>query len=78
MARKRRQHRREFKFRLALEAAKELTIVNEIASRYYVHPNQVSSWKQQLLAEGQKGRRFFSWSAVLPDPLMLADSSRRM
>lgn len=52
MARKRRQHNDEFKFRVALEAAKGLQTVNEIASQNNLHPNQVSTWKKQLLAEG--------------------------
>ena len=40
------------KFKIALEAAKELETINEIASRYGVHPSQVKSWKKQLLEEG--------------------------
>lgn len=52
MARKRRQHSDEFKFRVALEAAKGLQTVNEIASQNNLHPNQVSAWKKQLLEEG--------------------------
>lgn len=52
MARKRRQHSDEFKFRVALEAAKGLHTVNEIASQNNLHPNQVSTWKKQLLEEG--------------------------
>ena len=52
MARKRRQHSSQFKFNVALEASKGLKTINEIASEYNLHPNQVSSWKKQLLEEG--------------------------
>jgi len=49
---KRRQFSGQFKFKVALEAAKGQRTINEIASAYDVHPNQVSSWKKQLLEEG--------------------------
>src|SRR5260221_9320139 len=52
MGKSRRQHSEQFKFKVALEATKGLRTVNEIASEYELHPNQVSSWKQQLLADG--------------------------
>ena len=52
MGKRRRQFSEQFKFKVALEAVKELRTINEIASAYDVHPNQVSSWKKQLLEEG--------------------------
>jgi putative transposase len=52
MPKKRRQYSGEFKFKVALEAVKGLKTLNEIAGEYEVHPNQVSSWKKQLLEEG--------------------------
>ena len=52
MARKRRRHSNQFKFRVALEASKGVKTLNEIASEYNLHPNQVSNWKKQLLEEG--------------------------
>ena len=52
MGRKRRQFNSQFKFTVALEAAKGLKTINQIASEYSLHPNQVSTWKRQLLAEG--------------------------
>lgn len=52
MAKKRRKHSNQFKFKVALEAAQGLKTRNEIASQYSVHPNQVSAWKKQLLTEG--------------------------
>lgn len=52
MGKSRRQHSEQFKFKVALEAARGLRTVNEIASEYMLHPNQVSSWKQRLLEDG--------------------------
>ena len=52
MTTKRKQYSDKFKFKVALEAAKELATINEIASKYSVHPSQVKSWKKQLLEEG--------------------------
>ncbi len=52
MGRVRRQFSNQFKFTVALEAVKGLKTVNQIAGEYSVHPNQVSTWKKQLLAEG--------------------------
>jgi len=52
MTQKRRQHTDQFKFKVALEATKGLKTINEIASEHNLHPNQVRSWKKQLLEEG--------------------------
>jgi len=49
---KRKQHSAQFKFRVALEAAKGDQTRNQIASNYSVHPGQVSEWKKRLMAEG--------------------------
>ncbi len=52
MMKRRRRHSGQFKFQVALEAAKETKTINQIASEYEIHPNQVSQWKKQLLEEG--------------------------
>lgn len=52
MTKLRRHHSAEFKFKVALEAAKGERTVNEIASEFGLHPNQVSQWKQALLEGG--------------------------
>ncbi|WP_420461656.1 IS3 family transposase [Candidatus Palauibacter sp.] len=49
MARKRRRFTPEFKARVALEALRERDSVQAIARRHELHPNQVSTWKRQLL-----------------------------
>jgi transposase-like protein len=41
----------DFKARVAVEALKGHKTVNQIASEYGVHPNQVSTWKKQLQHE---------------------------
>lgn len=37
-----------FKKKIALEALKERETINEIASKYKIHPVQVSQWKREL------------------------------
>jgi len=37
------------KTKIVLEALKENMTVNELASKYDVHPNQISTWKRQFL-----------------------------
>ncbi len=49
MAKQRRRHSPEFKAKVALDAIKGQKTVNEIASEHGIHPNQVSTWKQELL-----------------------------
>jgi transposase-like protein len=47
------KHRRQFsaalKAKIAIEAIKGQRTVQEIASSYAVHPNQVTNWKKQLV-----------------------------
>jgi transposase-like protein len=50
-ARQRRNFSAEMKSRIALEAIKGQRTIQEIASHYGVHPNQVTNWKKQA-AEG--------------------------
>jgi len=53
VANKRKKYSDKFKFKVALEAAKELDTLSQIASKHGVHPSQVKSWKKQLLEEGE-------------------------
>jgi putative transposase len=52
MTQKRKQYTMQFKFKVALDAAKGSKTINQLASDYDLHPNQVSGWKKQLLEEG--------------------------
>ena len=52
MTRKRKQYSQQFKFKVALEAVRELKTISEIASTTNIHPTQVKNWKKQLLLEG--------------------------
>ena len=50
MAAKRKKHTAAFKAQVAMAALKEQQTLNELASRYGVHPVQVAQWKRQALA----------------------------
>ena len=52
MSRERKQYSPEYKFRMALEAAKNGTTVSQLASESGVHPTQISEWKATLMTEG--------------------------
>jgi transposase len=49
MTKQRNHYSADFKAKVALEAIKGQHTVNEIASRYSVHPNLVLQWKKQPL-----------------------------
>lgn len=46
---KRKCYSASFKSKVALEAVQERKTINQIASRYEIHPNLVTTWKSQLL-----------------------------
>jgi transposase-like protein len=52
MAQKRKQYSGQFKFKVALEAAKGTKTISELASETGVHPTQIGKWKRQLMEEG--------------------------
>lgn len=49
MKKGRRNHSARFKAKVALEALKGIKTMSELASKYEVHPNQISHWKRQLI-----------------------------
>ncbi len=54
MKRSRRVFSGEFKAKVALEAVKEAKTVSELAQIYKVHPNLITSWKKEFLANAEK------------------------
>ena len=49
MKRQRRKFSKEFKLKVVLEALKERHTLSELSQKYELHPNQISSWKQDFL-----------------------------
>ena len=45
----RRKFSAEFKAKVAIEALKERNTIEEIASKYEVHPTQINNWKREFL-----------------------------
>lgn len=50
MGRTRQSFSKDFKAKVVLEALREESTLQEIATKYQVHPNQVSQWKAQAIA----------------------------
>ena len=55
--RPRRNHGPAFKAKVALESLKGDQTIVELAERYQVHPNQITDWKKQLLAQRKYSAR---------------------
>ena len=51
MGQKRRNFSSAFKARVAMEALKERETLAQLASKFDVHPNQITQWKTQLLEQ---------------------------
>lgn len=48
--RTRRKFSADFKAKIVIEALKERHSLEEIARKYEVHPNQITTWKKEFLA----------------------------
>jgi putative transposase len=46
------RHSAQFKFKVALAAAKGDKTLSELASEFGLHPSQISEWKTKLLRDG--------------------------
>jgi transposase len=63
MKRTRRKFSSKFKTKVVLEVLKEQQTIQELASKYEVHPNQISTWKNEFLSnassvfEGKKEKQ---------------------
>jgi transposase-like protein len=69
MRKPRRNHSAAFKARIALEAIRGEKTVAQIAAHHEVHPNQVSSWKTELLENA---------AAVFGGDVLAADGKERI
>lgn len=49
MGKARRKLTKEFKLKVILEALQERTSMKEIAQKYEIHPNQITTWKKDFL-----------------------------
>ena len=49
MKKGKRQHAADFKAKVVLEALKETATLTELASKYEVHPTQITKWRKQFL-----------------------------
>ena len=50
MGKKRQSFSKDFKAKVALEALREESTIQEIAVKHGVHPNQISKWKAQAIS----------------------------
>ncbi len=49
MKKERRKFSPSFKAKLAIEAIKEASTLQELASKYSLHPTQITAWKREFL-----------------------------
>ena len=49
MRKSRRKFSASFKAKVAIEAIKETNTIQELAKKFELHPNQISTWKKEFL-----------------------------
>ena len=54
MKKQRRKFSKEFKLKVVLEALQERSTLSELGEKYELHPNQISSWKQDFLSKAEQ------------------------
>lgn len=54
MSKKRRQFTSKFKAQVGLDAVRGVKTLAELATEHKVHPNQISTWKKQLVAQAEE------------------------
>jgi transposase len=54
MKKTRRKFTASFKTKVVLEALKERQTVQELAEKHKLHPNQISAWKKEFLANAEQ------------------------
>ncbi len=52
--RSRRKFTADFKAKVVIEALKERNTLEEIARKYEIHPNQITSWKKDFISNAPK------------------------
>jgi len=54
MRRKRRTFSADFKAKVVIEAIKEIKTISELSQAYHIHPNLISVWKNEFVANAGK------------------------
>jgi transposase len=53
MKKERRKFSASFKAKVAIEAIKEVQTIQELASKYEIHPTQIAVWKREFLEKAE-------------------------
>lgn len=53
MKKERRKFSASFKAKVAIEAIKEISTAQELASKYQIHPTQIAAWKREFLENAE-------------------------
>ena len=53
MKKERRKFSASFKAKVAIEAIKEVQTLQELASKYEIHPTQIAAWKREFLEKAE-------------------------